>query len=72
MHPRHPLSHAAAQGLIGRTRFDRPNGLATLAKAGYCAAGEFFRDSFRAAQFAPSPVRVRQKLATPRILGRSI
>ncbi|EJW13160.1 hypothetical protein A33M_0319 [Rhodovulum sp. PH10] len=72
MHPRHPLSHAAAQGLMHRARFDQPLGLATLAKTGYCAAGEFFRDTFRAAHFAPSPLRVRQKLATPRILGRSI
>lgn len=72
MHPRYPHSHAAAQGLMHRARFDRPLGLASLAKAGYCAAGEFFRESLRTPQFAPSPVRVRQKLATPRILGRSL
>lgn len=72
MYPRYPLSHAAAQGLSQGARFDRPNGLASMAKAGYCAAGEFFRDSYRAAQFTPSPLRVRQKLAPPRILGRAI
>lgn len=72
MHPRHPLSHAAAQGLLARDQSGRPAGLSTLAKAGYCAAGEFFRESFRAAQFMPSPLRVRQKLAAPRILGRSL
>jgi hypothetical protein len=72
MDPRYPLSHAAAQGLTQGARFDRPSGLASLAQAGYCAAGEFFRESFRAAQFAPSPLRVRQKLAVPRILGRAL
>lgn len=72
MHSRHPVSHAAAQGLLPRAQSGRPAGLATLAKAGYCAAGQFFRESFRAAQFAPSPQRVRQKLAPPRILGRSL
>lgn len=72
MHPRYPLSHAAAQGLVRDPRTERPLGLAALAKAAYCAAGQFFREAFRASHVMPSPIRVRQKLAPPRILGRSL
>lgn len=75
MNPR-PHGAPASSRFAVRDRFDRPTvrafGIASLARGGYAAAGTFLRDSFRAAHFAPSPIRIRRKLDDARLLGRSL